>query len=225
MEKIVILGKGGHTASIVDALESKKEYEIAGYVVNDEPGTSDENYPVLGDDEELERIFQSGIRNAAMGVGYLGKSDIRERLWIKLKKIGYNFPVIYDSTAIIAHDTFIGEGSFIGKGAIINTNTQIGKMCIINTGAIIEHDCYIEDFSHISVGSVLCGNVYVGQASFIGANATIIQGKKVGNRCIVAAGATIRKNMEDAHMAWSNEKVRSISGGGYKLISEEVYAA
>lgn len=32
----------------------------------------------------------------------------------------------------------VGEGSFIGKGAIINANACIGKMCIRNSRAIIE---------------------------------------------------------------------------------------
>lgn len=209
MEKIVIIGNGGHASSLVDILEREGQYKIAGYVINDVWENMNSKYPVLGSDEELEQIFQSGIKNAALGIGYLGKSDIREKLCEKLKLIGYKFPIICDSSAILANNVSIGDGCFIGKGAIINANSRIGKMCIINTGAIIEHDCYIEDFAHVSVGSVLCGNVHVGSASFIGANATVIQGKEIGNRCIVGAGVTIRKNLEDFCMACSNEKIRS----------------
>ena len=35
MEKIIILGMGGHAESLADVLERQQEYEIAGYVVND----------------------------------------------------------------------------------------------------------------------------------------------------------------------------------------------
>lgn len=197
MEKIIILGKGGHAASLVDIIERENKYEIAGYVVNDEQETSTGKYPVLGNDECLEKLFQSGVKNAAVGIGYLGKSDLREKLWEKLKKIGYVLPVICDPSVIMAQDVSIGEGSFIGKGVIINTNVLIGRMCIINTGAIIEHDCSVGDFSHVSVGSVLCGSVQIGKSSFIGANATVIQGRAIGNKCIVGAGMTIRENVED----------------------------
>ena len=198
MEKIVILGKGGHASSLVDILEREKKYEIAGYVVNDEQqGRNREKYPVIGKDENLEQIFQCGIRNVAIGIGYLGKSNIREKLWTRLKEIGFFFPVICDPSAILAQNVCIEEGCFIGKGTIINANVSIGRMCIINTGAIVEHDCHVSDFSHVSVGSVLCGNVQVGKAAFIGANATVIQGKVIGSRCIIGAGMTVQKNMED----------------------------
>lgn len=209
MERIVVIGKGGHAGSLVDILEREKKYEIAGYVVNDKQETADGKYPVIGNDDSLEQIFQSGIRNAAMGVGYIGKSDVRERLYNKLKQIGYAFPVICDPSAVISQNAAIGEGCFIGKGAIVNINTAIGRMCIINSGAIVEHDCTVGDFSHVSVGSVLCGEVQIGRSVFIGANATVIQGKVIGNNCIVGAGTTIRKHMKDNRMAWSSEKVRT----------------
>lgn len=205
MDKIIILGKGGHAGSLADALERENKYEIAGYIVNDGQETADDKYPILGRDESLERIFQSGIHYAAIGIGFLGESDLRERLWNTLKGIGFILPVVCDPSAILAQDVCIGEGSFIGKGAILNTNASIGRMCIINTGAIIEHDCKVGNFSHVSVGSVLCGSVQVGCSTFVGANATVIQGKIIGNHCIVAAGMTIRKNVEDNRVVFSRE--------------------
>ncbi|MDE7018020.1 MAG: acetyltransferase [Lachnospiraceae bacterium] len=210
MERIIIIGKGGHACSLVDLLEREKKYEIAGYIVNETLGTADGKYPVIGNDNDLERIFQSGIRYVAIGIGYLGepnKSAIREKLWMDLKQIGFSFPVICDPSAVVSHDACIGEGTFIGKGAVVNTNASIGRMCILNTGAIIEHGCQVGDFSHVSVGSVLCGDVSVGRSSFIGANATVIQGKTIGSDCVVGAGTVIRKNIKDGYMAWSRSDV------------------
>lgn len=208
MEKIVILGNGGHAKSLVDIIEREKRYEIAGYVVNEnDSDMSDAKYPRVGGDAQLAQIFQSGIKNAAVGVGYMGNSSLREKLWKQLKQIGFFLPVICDPSATLAGDVRIGEGSFIGKGSIVNTNASVGKMCIINTGAIIEHDCQIEDFSHISVGSVLCGNVQVGAASFVGANATVIQGISIGRNCMIGAGTAIRKNLKDNYMACVREKI------------------
>lgn len=225
MEKIIVLGMGGHAESLVDAIESQHLYEVAGYVVNENNASEMvKEYPVIGKDEDLQQIFQSGIRNAAIGVGYLGKSDVRERLWKILKKIGYCLPVICDKSAVLAKNVELAEGSFIGKGAIINTNVSIGKLCIINTGAIVEHDCHVGDFSHISVGTVLCGGVTVGKAAFVGANATVIQGTRIGNRSIVGAGTVIRKNVEDSAMVWSRSKICVKVGGG-KLIHPKRCAA
>lgn len=191
MDKIIILGNGGHAESIVDALEREGKYEIAGCIVNDCKDSGDSRYPVIGCDSELEKIYISGIKNAAMGIGMLEKSDVRERLWKKIKEIGFSMPVICDPSAIVSESAYVGEGSFIGKGAIINAHAKIGRMCIVNTGAIVEHDCIIGDFSHVSVGTVLCGSVKVGKSSLVGANATIIQGRTVGDGCTVGAGSVV----------------------------------
>ena len=217
MEEIIILGQGGHAGSLVDILERENKYRIAGYVVNN-GGTPDGRYPIIGCDDDLADIFRSGVTNAAMGIGYMGKSNLREKLWEQLKKIGFRFPVICDPSSIVVNSAQIGEGCFIGKGAVINVNASIGKMCIINTGAIIEHDCFVDDFSHISVSTVLCGNVKIGKSSFVGANATIIQGRAIGDNCIVGAGTVVRENVEDNNMFSSNDGYNSSEGGGYKPI-------
>ena len=211
MEKIIILGMGGHAESLVDVLERQQEYEIAGYVVNDEAAAKEgSQYPVLGSDDDLERIFRNGITNAAVGIGYMGKSDVRERIWVKLKQIGFRLPEVCDPSAILSRTAQIGGGSFIGKGAIINVKASIGRMCIINTGAIVEHDCQVGDFSHISVGTVLCGEVTVGRSVWVGANATVIQCTSIGDGSTIGAGTTIRRNIKDHCIAWSGDKVKQL---------------
>lgn len=189
MDDIVLIGFGGHGKSVADCIERENKYRIAGYTDNSEYFS---RYKYLGNDEALNSIFKSGIRNAFICVGYLGKGEVRERLYEKVKSIGFKIPVIIDPSAIISDTAQLGEGTFVGKGAIINADAKIGKMCIINTKALIEHECQIEDFSHIAVGAVLCGQVKVGKAAFIGANATVIQQIAVKPKEIVPAGVTVR---------------------------------
>lgn len=210
MEQILILGGGGHARSLADTLEREGHYKIAGYVINDVKNGDNIDYPIIGTDGDLEDLFQSGIRNAAIGIGFLGKSDLREKLYKKLIDIGFYIPIVCDPSAVISKHTQIGEGTVIGKGAIINSGAIIGKMCIVNSGAIIEHDCTVGDFSHISVGSVLCGEVKVGEMTFVGANATVIQGKSIGEKCIIGAGTTVRHNVESYYMCLSKEPVQNI---------------
>lgn len=192
--KIVIIGFGGHAKSLIDSIMSDSKYEIAGYTDVEEKGVP--NIPYLGTDDDLKSIFDSGVKNAAVGVGFIGKSDIREKLYERLMSIGFNLPVIVDSSAIVARDAQIDEGSFIGKRAVINAGAKIGKMCIINTGSIIEHENIIGDFTHIAVGTTLCGDVRIGDHCMIGANSTVIQGLSIGNNSIVGAGAVVLNDIE-----------------------------
>lgn len=211
MEDIILVGFGGHAKSIIDSIEKAGRYKIIGFT-DIEVDKNYREYQCLGNDDVLQQYFDQGIKYAFISVGYMGKEDLRHRLYKKVKEIGYIIPAIIDVSAQIAEDVQINEGCFVGKGAIINSDTAIGRMCIINTGAIVEHDCNIDEFSHIAVGTVLCGNVKVGRASFIGANATVIQGRTIGNACIIGAGAVVRRDLEDNGMFYGNDVV-NVRGG------------
>ena len=197
MENILILGNGGHAESVIDTIETEGIYKVKGYIVNDDRINKNLDYPIIGNDDDLKKLFENGIKNAAVGIGYLGRGKVREILYEHLKKIGYQLPIIKDPTSIISKKVKVDEGVFIGKGVIINTNSYIEKMCIINTGAIIEHDNKIGEFTHIAVGAVLCGNVTIGEGSFVGANAVIIQGITIGKNCFIPAGSIVKKDMKD----------------------------
>lgn len=198
MEKIIILGNGGHARSIVDAIEREGKYQIVGYVVNDNITELEQNdYPIVGNDDDLVELYESGIHHVVIGIGYLGKGNQRRKLYMQLKQIGYSLPIICDPFAIISSKARIGEGTFVGKGAIINADTLVGRACIVNSGAIIEHDCYIGDFSHISVGATLCGGVSVGVDAFIGANATVIQEISLADKVVIGAGAVIIHDVKE----------------------------
>ena len=189
MEDIVLVVFGGHAKSVADCIEREGKYHIVGYTDMQE---SDSRYSYLGTDEKLKAIFDDGVKNAAIGIGYMGKGAVRQHLYASLKQIGFYLPVITDPSAIVSSTAIVGEGTFIGKCSVINAEASIGKMAIINTKALVEHECVVDDFSHVAVGAVLCGQVKVGEAAFIGANATVIQCRQIESNTIVPAGATIR---------------------------------
>ena len=189
MENIILVGYGGHAKSVADCIERMGQYKIVGYTDQEDNHAV---FPYLGKDDVLAEYLEKGCNKVAICIGYLGKGRIREVLYEKLKAMGFEFPVIIDPTAIISKSANIGEGTFVGKGAIINAEATIGKMCIINTRALVEHESEVRDFTHVAVDAVLCGQVKVGKAALIGANATVIQCRTVGERQIVPAGAVIR---------------------------------
>lgn len=190
MEDIVLVGFGGHAKSVADCLIRQNKYNIIGYTDTKEKHSK---YKYLGNDAILSDLYSSGVKNAVICVGFLGKGDVRERLYTELKKIGFELPLIIDPSAIISTDAVIGEGTFVGKNAVINAEAQVGCCCIINTAAIIEHECKVSDFTHVAVNSVLCGQVEVGMSCLIGANSTIIQCVTIPNNTIIPAGDVVRK--------------------------------
>lgn len=189
MDDIVLVGFGGHGKSVADCIEREGKYHITGYT---DVKKAVSRYEYLGTDDMLQDVFASGIHNAAIGIGYLGKGTLRNKLYEKLKNIGFTLPVIVDPSAVVSESAQLGEGTFVGKGAIINAEAKIGKMSIINTKALVEHECTVGDFTHIAVAAVLCGQVKVGTEVLVGANATVIQCREIQPNTIVPAGVTIR---------------------------------
>lgn len=208
MENILLLGAGGHAHSVVDSIEEKGIYNIIGFLdIEFMQERKFRNYQVLGTDADMQSCFNNGIRNAFVTIGFMGRGNIRNKLYDQLKKIGYTIPNIIANTAVVSKNAIFGNGIFVGKGAVVNSGAKIGNMCIINTGAIVEHGCIVEEYSHIAVGSVLCGDVSVGRETLVGANATVIQGRKIGSNCIIGAGVTIRKNIEDNNVVLPNDLI------------------
>lgn len=196
-EDIVLIGSGGHCKTIVDSIERLGTFKIAGYIDLGKIGKEVyRGYKIIGHDEDMQSIYDSGIHNAFIALGFMGKSNIRKRLFFKMKETGFSLPVIIDPSAVVAEDAAIGEGTYIGRDAVVNADAKIGINCIINTSAIVEHECIVGDFSHLAVAAVICGQTQVGNECFLGANSTVIQKLKISDRCVVGAGSVVLSSID-----------------------------
>ena len=190
-KKIVVLGAGGHAKVVIDIL-TLNNWDIVGIVGRAVTSITEfEGYPILGDDDLLYDIFNNGICNAAIGVGYIGNSNVRNNIYRRLKDIGYYLPNIVHPSAVIASNVSMGEGNAVFAGSVINSGAAIGNIGIINTNAIIEHEALLGNNVHVAPGSVILGAVSIMDNSFVGANSTVIQGKQIGQNVIIGAGSTV----------------------------------
>ena len=189
-EKIVLIGGGGHCHSVIDVIELTNKYEIIGIIDTKENiGKKVLGYEIIGCDDDLETIFLS-CKNALITVGQIKTSDLRIKLFDKLKDIGFNFPVIISPIAYVSKHATIDEGTVIMHHALVNANVKIGKNCIINSKALIEHDCIIGDNCHISTASVINGGVTVKANTFFGSNATSKQAIEIAG--FIKAGSLVK---------------------------------
>lgn len=205
MEKIVLVGAGGHALSVIDTIQSNREYEIVGitdlgYVVSEKVL----GYEVIGNDAILRSVFDIGVKYAFITVGSIENTFLREKLFCMLKVIGFTLPAIIDSSLNIGSGVSVGEGVFIGRNTVVNAMSTIGDMAIINTGAIVEHGCSIDEFTHIGPGAVICGDVKIGARTLVGANATVIQGVKIGNDSIIGAGSIVVHDVPSKVVVFGN---------------------
>ncbi len=202
--KILLIGAGGHAASVADALICGSKYSHIGLIAPEAPSWQMQGVEYLGNDDCINDCFKNGYTAAVITIGSVGDTALRRRFYDSLKNIGFELPAVIDPSAVIAKNAVIGEGSFIGKNAVVNAGAKIGQCAIINTAAVVEHDCVVGDFAHISVGAVLCGTVNIGNDTHIGAKAVVIQGITVGSGSLIGSASNVVKPVGDNVVAFGN---------------------
>lgn len=205
MKKIILLGGGGHCKSVIDAIESVNEYEIAAII--DKPGNIGRDvcgYKIEACDEKLGEYFAAGIKYCFIAIGSVGNPEARIKAFNLACDMGFILPGIVHAAAVVSPRAKMGRASFAGAGAVINSGAAVGDNCIINTGAIIEHDCVIGDNVHVATGAVLSGGVAVGANSHIGSGACVRQYVKIGGGTIIGSGANVVGDIGDNAVAYGN---------------------
>ena len=172
MEEIVLLGFGGHSKSVIDTIERQNEYKIIGVLEKKEKREAKyRGYRCIGGDEKLEELFKSGIKHAFVTLGFMGKADIRNRIYYTLKAIGFTLPVI-------------------NTGSILEHETKVGDFCHISVGTLLCGQVQVGDNSFIGAGATVIQGIHVGSGSIVGAGSSVV--KKVDDNTLVY-GKTVKR--------------------------------
>jgi len=192
MDKILLIGAGGHARSCIDVIESSDQFDIGGFIdKSDDLSEKNLQYSIIGTDKDLSEL-RNLYKYALVTVGQIKSPNIRVKLFESLKKLDFVLPIIISPKAHVSKKAQIGEGSIIMHGAIVNAYASIGKNCIINNKALIEHDVVIGNHCHISTGTIINGEVSVGDKTFIGSGAVVRHDISIGSNCVIGAGEIIK---------------------------------
>lgn len=196
MEKIVVLGNGGHARSVCDILLQMEIYEIVGLIAVDK--TEIMGIKVLGDDAQLDKLYQQGISKAFVAIG---NNQVRRKLTERLYDIGFEMINAISPKAVISSFAHIGTGVAIMPGAIVNAYADIGDGSIINTNSSVDHDVKIGKFCHIAPGCAVCGTTAIGNGSFIGVGSSLIDSISIGENVMIGAGAAVTTDIRSNCLA------------------------
>ena len=196
MKKIIVFGAAGQAKVAVEAIERLGTHRIAGFVAQGAVGFASP-YPVLGDDDDVKRLWDEiGPFDAHLAVGDgVIRRRIAERVARDLPALV--FPPVVHPLARLASNAAIGDGAFVAIGATVCADARIGRHAIVNTNASIDHDCVLGDFAFVGPTAALGGTVVVGPGAFIGLGAAVLPNLRIGSIAIVGAGAVVVKDVAD----------------------------
>ena len=186
MNKLIIIGAGGHGKVIADSA-LKNGYKTICFIDDHAKGEI-MGFPIIGTCEDIERLNDE---NTDFIIG-IGNNAVRKTI---AETYNVNWITFVHPSAQIAFNAEISKGTVVMANAIINACAKVGEHCIINTGAIIEHDNVIENYAHISPKAALGGTVRVGALTHIGIGATVKNNTDICSKCTIGAGAVVVRNI------------------------------
>ncbi|MDB4470730.1 acetyltransferase [Deltaproteobacteria bacterium] len=193
-EDVLVFGASGHAKVVIDCIEKQGVYKVA-YLADDDLDLKGQvffGYKIIGGRQEL-LSFATAPRFAIVAIG---DNAIRNELSCWLVKNGFELVSAVHPMSSVARNVAVGAGTVVMAGAVINSDSQLGKNVIVNTCASVDHDCMIADGVHLAPGSTLCGAVVVGEESFVCAGATIGPNLHIGQRVVVGAGAAVIRDIQ-----------------------------
>lgn len=189
MNKLVIIGAGGHGKVIAD-IALKNGYTDICFVDDNATGEC-MGFSIIGVTASIVSLNDSKTDFVIA----IGNNAIRKRI---AERYEVNWVTLIHPSAQIATNVTIGEGTVVMAGAIVNPCTTIGAHCIVNTGAIVEHDNQIGDYVHISPGAKLSGTVSVGECSWIGTGTSVINNIDICGDVVIGVGSVVIRNINNS---------------------------
>jgi len=193
VDKVILLGGGGHCKVVIDTLSTLGIIPF-GIVDDDDTFQGKEiiGIPVLGTIDEL-RDYAGKVEYSVITIT---DPTTRHLLSKRCNDFSADLSGFAHPSATISSFATVSSKAQICSGSVINPSSLIEDHTIINTGAIIEHDSIIGQYSHIAPGARVLGGAKIGEECLIGASATVLPNVSVGKGAVVGAGAVVIHNIE-----------------------------
>lgn len=194
--RLVLVGGGGFTEEIAEYLlygaGAKRSPRVLG-VVDDftkEP-VSVGSLPFLG------RIVDVAPNDDLGFVVCPGVPRFRREYTHMIREHGGRLATVIHSSAIIASNAKIGDGSVICPYAIVNAGATIGCCAVLNVHTSVAHGAAVGEFSVLCPYAAVNGWARVGADCFLATRATIHPKVIVGDRCTVDAHSFVKADVGD----------------------------
>ncbi|WP_242271409.1 acetyltransferase [Bacillus cereus group sp. BfR-BA-01310] len=191
-KKLLIIGASGHGKVIADIALKMNKWQSISFLDDNENVKTSMGIEIIDKSASISKY----IADYDFFVG-IGNNVIREKIQRQLEMEEAIIPVLIHPSAIIGEQVYLGAGTVVMAGAVINCCTKVGKGCIINTASTIDHDNVIGDYAHISPGANLAGTVKVGRSTWLGIGSVISNNINITDKCKIGAGSVVIKDITE----------------------------
>ncbi|MBW8687345.1 PglD-related sugar-binding protein [Chitinophaga rhizophila] len=164
METCLIYGTGGH-ALTVEELAIKEGYRLIAYF--------DDNVKVQQQyRDRMVLKYDSMFNHECPVIIAIGNNAARKRI---AAIVAHRYCTLKDQSAIISKTVYIGKGTVVMPGSVIQADVQIGPHCILNIGSAVDHEVQIGAFVHVGPKVYIGGGAVIGEGANIGAGTIVMR--------------------------------------------------
>ena len=198
MKKLIIVGNTSNAKLAHYYFTHDSEYEVAGFSVDREYMLDAFfcNLPVVPL-EDLNKTFPTNKFDVFVAVGYTNMNIVREKLYNRVKELGYFLPNYISSKCSFLTNEKIGDNNFILEDNTIQPFVKIGNNNVLWSGNHIGHDAHIKNNCFITSHVVISGFTSISDNCFLGVNSTFRDDIILGKYSLIGAGAVIMSNTEE----------------------------
>ena len=219
-KRLIVLGAGGNSLAILDAVEAINaaggaRYRVEG-ILDDIPanqGRTVQGHKVIGIIADARRFSGCVFVNGISSVDSFRKiPDIVARTGLGPDA----FETIVHPRATIASGAHVGRGCTILAGSVLCPEATLGDHVIVLQNTTVNHHSRIGDYATLSAGVTILGEIEVGSNAFVSGGSTIIPRLKIGDGALVGAGSVVIRDVEAGTVVAGNP-ARELPQSRYRL--------
>ncbi|SFZ78876.1 acetyltransferase [Chitinimonas taiwanensis] len=188
INRILLVGAGGHGKVVADALQLSAEADQL-YFVDDRESLS--GHVLLG--VQVLGSLSANLSSGDFVHVAIGQNLVRRRIIEGIRSD--QLRTVLHPSALVSRYAKVGSGSFVAAGAVLAPCSALGVGVIVNHGAVVDHDCYVGDYCHVAPLASLAGGVRLEPGVLVGAGARILPGINIGADAVIGAGAVVRQDV------------------------------
>jgi sugar O-acyltransferase (sialic acid O-acetyltransferase NeuD family) len=188
--KLLVCGTRTLAEEVADLASTIPGVVVAGFVENLDHArcqTPLRGLPVIWH-EELPRF--AGDHLAIVALATTKRSIFTDQV----AAAGVRFATLIHPTAHVSPTATLGEGCFVGAGAVIAAYTSLGAHVFVNRGVLIGHHTTLGHHVSLMPGANVAGLVTIGAHTFVGMGAIVLDRISIGEHCVVGSGALVTKD-------------------------------
>ena len=126
--RLIILGMGGYGRTVADVADQTGRYEEIVFL-----------------DDQAEQAFdvcdayRKYVEEDTEMYPAFGNNELRVAWMDKLKEAKTSIATIVHPLAYVSPKAVLSSGCVLLPYAVVNTECEIGEVCIVNCGAIVDH--------------------------------------------------------------------------------------